>query len=172
MADYWERQPTETVKSFAAFRHYRDAGDNRSLQSTADALGYKSMSMVEKWSAKHDWVRRVHSYDAWLDANALVVQQVGITQYHESVAASLNEQLIVMKSVIDLGLKRMLDEAMSGVEIDPMDIKRMVAAIGDVDTLHRRNAGLPTSYRSEVAEEPEFEKLKYYIGGDENVSET
>lgn len=60
----WGPLPDESEPAFEAFKHYRDAGPQRSLQSTARALG-KSKSLLERWSSpsRHRWQERVAAWD-------------------------------------------------------------------------------------------------------------
>lgn len=70
----WERQPTDTAKSWAAFVVYRDLpAGTRSLEEVRQKLGNSSgyTRQLEKWSAAHNWVARVAAYDAHLDAERL-----------------------------------------------------------------------------------------------------
>lgn len=66
MSDRWEKLPNETAKSFRAFAAYRDAGPARSLAKLARERGW-SVSGLEEWSAKFDWVRRAEAWDSHLD---------------------------------------------------------------------------------------------------------
>lgn len=59
----WYRQRRETPKQWQAFVIYRDMGNDRSLQQTADALDLKTKSNLEKWSVKNDWIVRSAAWD-------------------------------------------------------------------------------------------------------------
>jgi len=65
----WGRHPREGMKAFYAFRLYRDMGYKRSLVKVAKkyAPGHKILTLIERWSRKYDWVRRVKAYDHHLD---------------------------------------------------------------------------------------------------------
>ena len=62
----WERQPGESARAFEAFQHYRDAGADRSNAKTGQALG-KSKTLIDSWSSRWEWVRRVEMFDAFED---------------------------------------------------------------------------------------------------------
>lgn len=62
----WERQPEETPKAYEAFCAYRDMGSDRTLAKVGEQLG-KSDALMERWSAKYDWVRRAAAWDDELD---------------------------------------------------------------------------------------------------------
>ena len=63
MAQIFEQQPKESAKAFAAFQEYLNLGAQRSLAAVGQKLG-KSKALVERWSAKFDWVERVNAYNA------------------------------------------------------------------------------------------------------------
>jgi hypothetical protein len=58
----WERQTTDTDKSWEAFEIYRAMGPSRSLAKVAQQLG-KSTPLMERWSRNHSWAARVASWD-------------------------------------------------------------------------------------------------------------
>lgn len=58
----WERQPEETTKAYEAFCAYRDMGSDRTLAKVGEQLG-KSDALMERWSAKYDWVKRAAAWD-------------------------------------------------------------------------------------------------------------
>lgn len=62
----WERQPEETPKAYEAFCEYRDMGEKRTIAKVAEKLG-KSDKLLERWSAKYEWVKRVAAWDDELD---------------------------------------------------------------------------------------------------------
>lgn len=63
--ELWERRESESDPAFSAFRSYLDLGSgNRSLRKVASILG-KSSQVLSVWSAKHEWIKRVRSYDDW-----------------------------------------------------------------------------------------------------------
>jgi hypothetical protein len=61
----FDRLPRESVKAFTAFRMYLDLGPERSLASVAAKLG-RSKVMMEKWSRKYDWCRRVGAHAGYV----------------------------------------------------------------------------------------------------------
>ena len=75
----WDRLPTETPKSYAAFLAYIALGARRSVREAARQSNFKTTSSSEKctrinttirrwlgWSARHHWVSRADARDAWL----------------------------------------------------------------------------------------------------------
>ena len=64
MADepIYHKLTTETPKAYEAFSIYRDIGVGRSLEKVAQEL-QKSVGLISRWSAQHDWVNRVLEFD-------------------------------------------------------------------------------------------------------------
>ena len=61
------RLPGESVLAYSYFEMYRDAGDERSLESLGNqkVTGKKrSVSMIKKWSVQYQWSERVTVFDA------------------------------------------------------------------------------------------------------------
>lgn len=58
----WERLENETDQAWEAFSTYLDLGSDRSLAKTAHKLG-KSTPLMEGWSTRHGWQKRVLAYD-------------------------------------------------------------------------------------------------------------
>lgn len=65
----WERLPNETPEAFEAFKEYRDMGAERSVAKVGEKLG-KNTSLMERWSAKHDWVKRAQAWDDEIEREA------------------------------------------------------------------------------------------------------
>lgn len=69
----WERQDSETLQSWEAFKIYRDMGATRSLSRVAKELvgpgdKYKSKyKVIFTWSAKWSWVDRIVAYQKYID---------------------------------------------------------------------------------------------------------
>ena len=69
----WERQPSETNRSFAAFNEYLQMGPQRSLSKLAQKLG-KSTTLLSGWSARHDWMRRVRAFQHY--ENRMITERI------------------------------------------------------------------------------------------------
>ena len=94
----WDRLPTETPKSYAAFRAYVALGARRSVREAARQHHVKALSAWEilgqenttvstwlAWSSKHKWVSRANARDDW-------------------IARASDEQIIINKLACDLAL--------------------------------------------------------------------
>ena len=75
----WDRLPTETPKSYAAFLAYVALGARRSVREAARQHHSKALSAGEilgqgnttvstwlAWSSKHKWVSRANARDDWI----------------------------------------------------------------------------------------------------------
>jgi hypothetical protein len=59
----YDRQPTDTDKSWAAFCVYRDLGRERTLEKAQKKCNYKSCYNLFQWSSKHKWRERCRAFD-------------------------------------------------------------------------------------------------------------
>lgn len=65
----WEQLPKETTEAYEAFREYRDMGAERSVAKVGEKLG-KNNSLMQRWSSKHDWVKRAKAWDDEIEREA------------------------------------------------------------------------------------------------------
>ena len=67
MSKIYDRQPTDTDKSWLAFCKYRDMGGDRSLEKLLQKYPKSTPSsylrILKLWSAKHKWVERCRAFD-------------------------------------------------------------------------------------------------------------
>ena len=70
----WFRQKGESRKAYEAFAVYRDLGIGRSLPKVATHLG-KSLELMKRWSARHEWVDRAAAFDANEDFEHMVAMR-------------------------------------------------------------------------------------------------
>ena len=68
----WLRHPDETAKAYAAFRYYRDLGEQRAAAKVWEKYGL-SRGLVERWSTVHAWVSRVRAWDEHQDRIAVAL---------------------------------------------------------------------------------------------------
>ncbi len=70
ITEAWEQRPKETAQAFQAFSVYRDMAPSvRSLAKVGKQLG-KSTTLMDRWSARHQWGERVLAWDSYLDKQA------------------------------------------------------------------------------------------------------
>ena len=58
----WQRQPDETDRAYAVFRHYLNAGRDRCLADAVKAAKHRNNRTVQGWSAKYRWLERARAY--------------------------------------------------------------------------------------------------------------
>ena len=131
----WERQATDTDKSFEAFTIYRDMGVGRSLEKVGSQLG-KSPKLMERWSRYHGWVERAAQWDAEQDRIKLAIEEKEriedikrMRKKHADIASAM-----IMKSA--RALNRLKEE-----DIKPSDISRMIEVASKLERLSRGDVG-------------------------------
>ena len=68
------RTKDETRQSHEAYLVYRNIGSSRSLQQVSNKLS-KSMTLMKRWSSRHDWIERTDEYDAHMARVELKAQE-------------------------------------------------------------------------------------------------
>ena len=80
----WERQSSDTPKSWAAFGVYRDLGPSRTLAAAAAELN-RSVALLADWSRAYSWVARAAAWDGEQDRLRTVAMQrevIAMAQRH------------------------------------------------------------------------------------------
>ena len=150
----WERLPNETQKAFEAFCVYRDLNEERSLQKAADNLG-KSRGLLEGWSSKFEWVKRVAAWDAERDRKELEAAE----------AQRIKDVLAMRKRHANLAVD-MLEKAAAALaeipddEIKAADISRMVDVASKLERISRGDVGEVVEERQG---EPATPAVQFYM---------
>lgn len=135
----YSKKTNESAEAFEAFAAYRDAGVVRSLVLVAEKLG-KSEQLISRWSSKHNWVKRVHAYDAELDRRKRLVDLTEVERMRK-------RQIKLALGMQDLGaieLWKMLKEAQEKAEVrGSLDEKTILKLIEQGSKLERLNRGEP-----------------------------
>jgi hypothetical protein len=63
MNKIYDRQITDTDKSWLAFCKYRDMGSDRTIEKVRVECGYRSVRILERWSSQYAWVERCRAFD-------------------------------------------------------------------------------------------------------------
>lgn len=115
----WERLENESAEAYEAFSLYRDMNPaERSLAQVGRKLG-KSKALMERWSSKHEWQRRVREYERYIDAIAL---RKATTQLAEMRARHIKiGQMLQTK-----GLK-----ALDTIKADEIPVKHAIRMVTD-----------------------------------------
>lgn len=174
----WDRLPGETDKAWEAFRIYRDMPlfgpktEKRSLQNLMDIIGHTSMGTTQMWSVKYRWQARCRAYDSYKGIKADEFRQVALQEYQENLISRSSQQVAAMDEVIDNTLSKLMEQAdalmgkadsVEAVESLTKAIERMVRAMKEKDSLARRNAKMPTTYRDAAAEQLVEEEEQVFI---------
>jgi hypothetical protein len=170
MAEIWDKLPGESQKAWTAFKRYREMpitspvdGEQRSLSNLATKMGYAGTQLLQKWSAKFNWVERANAYVERKDETALAIREVALGEYQQKVIESLTGNLSRLDAILSKRLEHLLKNA---DEVDGRELQRITAAIKTKDDLARRAAGMPVTFREETADEQEYEAREYTIGDD------
>jgi ribosome assembly protein YihI (activator of Der GTPase) len=168
----WDRQASDTEKSYHAFTVllgmpiYGDEDEKRNLKNLAKKIGHASQRQVGEWSADHNWQERLAAYDAYMGSKSITLVEASLDQAKSAHLTRVMTQTAVVSLIIEKRLKQALDAVNAGVEVDTMDIKRLIDSIDNVDVIVRRATGQPTTFTSSVGEEVDYKKQEYIIGGD------
>jgi len=142
----WERQAGETVKAFAAFTLYRDAGPHRSFRATAEAY-YRQVnghgppagkeattSQLRTWARDTDWHARVL---AWDREQQRLINEARVEAIKEMVARHVRVSEDVLE-VATTQLNRMKgDEKLA---LTPADVLRYAEVGQKMERLSRGEA--------------------------------
>jgi hypothetical protein len=126
----FEQQPRESAKAFAAFSVYLGMGAERSLAAVGQQLG-KSVGLIERWSAKFDWLARVAAHAAHLaivERGAIEATARDKAAEWEKRESQLRETEWAMHEAAIAAAKRGLDAYMAREKVyaNLADIARML----------------------------------------------
>ena len=103
----WYRLKGESRKAYEAFAVYRDLGAARSQAKVAERLG-KSLELMKRWSAKHEWVDRAASFDA--------------NEEFELMSAEREERIKMRRNDAKIA-RMMMEKAVDALQlVDPKDL--------------------------------------------------
>jgi len=154
--DIWLRRDDETAKAYAAASLYFEMGAKRSLEAAAQKC-IKNVSLLRRWSVKHQWLKRAKAYDAHLDA----IAQKAIDKTAEKGAidwqkernrirmeALQNSKLLVRKAIAMLNFPLVTKRVRGGITIvEPVrwSMTDAVKFVETADKLQRLAAEMETS---------------------------
>lgn len=112
-AQLWERQTNESDESWEAFVDYRDSageGDGkRSQHATARRIG-KGRQLVSRWSAEHEWQRRVQAFDRDQDAIRLAEQAQAIKRAARRQSRALESMVMALIAPVEAYLAKLQEQ--------------------------------------------------------------
>lgn len=132
-----QRQPRETAVAFDAFRTYLEQGPARSTAAVARACG-KHKSLMDRWSARHDWVRRVREFEAEAvrTVDAAHIDAIARRSKRQAEIAQLHGEasLVVAREV----LRRLADPTEAQASLQKLDIDRLLQLEATLGRMHGR----------------------------------
>ena len=132
----WERLEKETDPAWQAFCAYRDLGPNRSTAKAARLVG-KSKKLMDGWSSKHEWVRRVRAWEDLIDKQKREAQldEVGKMQ-RRHIQLAMN-----MQGLAATELKKLVDKAQASNKktLNVDQVAREMQSAGTPRQRQRRN---------------------------------
>jgi hypothetical protein len=101
--EIWNRLPGESEEAFGAWVLYRDMEPPRSLRRVGEELG-KSETLMERWSSRWRWVRRLEAYLQDREQRRLIELEKTIRQTkerHIGIAKMLQAKALERLQTID-----------------------------------------------------------------------
>ena len=133
------KKKDESAEAFEAFTMYRDLGVGRSIRIVAEELS-KSETLLNRWSSKHTWRRRAHSWDAELDRR----KRHADVQELEKMRRRQIRLSLRMQEVGTIELEKMLKEVQkTKVKRSKIDERTILKLIEQGTKLERLNRGEP-----------------------------
>lgn len=135
----WEQQPGESSQAFSAFLAYLEMGEERSLAKVGKKLG-KSSALMERWSSKWGWVKRVEDY-----------RKYTLRKEHEKVVKD-RSKMIDRHIGLSLKMQKKAMDALDSMPPDQLsarDVKEFLKLATEIERVSRN---------AELEEKPEFEE--------------
>ncbi len=121
MAKAWERRDKETPQAFAAFELYRAMPpEERSGAKVGISCG-KSASLMERWSAAHDWLDRARAWDNELTRKVLDDEQ---RRQVKAIARVRQRYRVAGQDAMRLVMSKLRDAEASGMLKTSADLYR------------------------------------------------
>ena len=109
----WLCHPDETAKAYAAFRYYRDLGEQRAIQKVTQKFTI-SDTLAKRWSRTHAWVRRARAWDDHQDRLAVALSTDAIQAMRLEHADYGRSDLAAAHAIIDARMKPWRDRGCVG----------------------------------------------------------
>lgn len=140
----WDRQISDTDKSYQAFREYLDLGPKRTVMGLSRLLK-KDRSMLHQWSRDHKWKMRAYDYDQAMGASAKASRQKELVKLQQEIIEDAHYDY----SAMIIRWRKL----MTSGELSIDDLGKLVEMRDKLDKIARRIAEMPTTYR--IATKPE-----------------
>lgn len=110
----WAIRDGESARQYAAFLHYIDAAETRSLEATAKATGY-GIAQVKRLSVRHEWAFRSDQWDAFV-----AHQKVSVREEQAKAQAELEASSVAtMARIAHIGITRLLKQVQDDESVIP-----------------------------------------------------
>lgn len=152
----WHQRENETSQAFEAFVAYRDLQGDRRLRYAAEKVG-KHMSNIKRWSARHGWVDRVRLYDAWLTNVSDEERTAQLGGLKTSILVDESNDYRRLRNLWLAQLEEVEDLIEEGEIVDRQIVLDTIGKLAktrrEIDSLGRRAAKMPTTYKPETENE-------------------
>lgn len=151
----WDQQDGESAKAFAAFRAYRDLGDERTqLKAFRAYSGNQSVTSqpgyFRQWSASNDWPARVEAWDS-------EQERIADAEAERNRARGRRIASNAIKSLLD-GLISMASDEQNSVR-DRVAATRLALEVTGVLTEAKGTGRLENLKQNQTDTEPELVRL-------------
>lgn len=137
----WERRPDETLRSFGAFKTYRDMGAiSRSMvaayrKHTKRPRAKSAPGTWQMWARKYAWGERAALYDVWIDELKLkTTQETYVAEVREMATRQAREAMALQRKGLE-ALQNLKPEKMSA-----RDILEYITRAGEMERIAK---GIP-----------------------------
>ena len=132
----WERQRGESAKAFEAFRHYRDAGAQRTGGQAARDVG-KKRPTIDTWMREYRWVERAEAWDREIDRVKCASELNAIREMsvrHANIAVMMQNKIVKrLMAMTEADIKKLTSSETRQWVMDMVKLERL--ARGEPDTI-------------------------------------
>lgn len=140
----WERQESDTRKSYEAFCVYRDMGGKRSFEKVYQEYA-KSIPLLKRWSSEHNWQERVQAWDDYQDS----LRQERKLQKRIEIENNVVSDYDFLRKTIE---KRIVLHESANYKALPIELNELLLLMRRADDYARRAVGLPDKITESKAE--------------------
>lgn len=166
----WERMPDEPPRAYEGFCRYRELGlyelgeRKRTYENVAQQLDV-SLQQISKWGANWNWPVRASDFDDYRRNVQMELVDVGLQEFRQKVTDDLLIEMDVVHKLITTELTEAVKKQAAGGAISPIELVRLVTAVGKLDDLRRRAAGMPTAFKHAESDHQEEDQV-FTIGAE------
>ena len=152
----WSKRHEESPEAYEAFDIYvKMSPIERKYQAVADYLE-KNVSLIRRWGAKHDWIKRSTLYDRYQAAEFDKDIEETVNGLRLQVMAEESRDYDKLRSIWQDLAEQMHGHVVNG-EASVKDLKTLIEARLSIDSLGRRASRMPDRYLDRDTGTPEKE---------------